>query len=349
MTTNTPVQTAARKEEVSLRQELDILKPELASVLPAHVTPDKFMRVVMTSIAQSPDLRAADRRTLLTACVKAATDGLVPDGREAALVIFMSGGKKLVQYMPMVAGILKKVRNSGELKSISSNVVYEEDTFRYWIDDLGEHINHEPNITEENRGAFLACYAIAETKDGGIYMEVMSRSQVNQVREVSRAKNGPWKSWFDEMARKTVIRRLSKRLPMSTDLLGVITADDPLTDLGRSGERDMSASGGVAGAKAALGLPQLPDADPDPDDEASVAAQAGETIDEETGEVANAEAKFTEAAALTLLEAKRTSKTLTEAYDEICDDFRASGREVTDAIGIKYQEMLETLTEREKV
>lgn len=341
--------TAAK--EVALSEALEVLKPEIGKVLPSHVTPDKFMRVVMTSIAQSPDLRTADRRSLLTSCVKAATDGLVPDGREAALVIFMSHGKKLVQYMPMIAGILKKVRQSGELKSLMSNVVYEEDKFRYWIDDSGEHILHEPNVLAANRGSFLACYAIAETKDGGIYTEVMSRTQVDQVRGVSRAKNGPWKDWFDEMARKTVVRRLSKRLPMSTDLEATITADDDLYDLNRGGASSMAATGGVSGAKAALGLPSLPDADDDPEpagaDDADVAAQGGETVDEETGEII----EFDLPAAIKLLEGKRTLKTLDEAYDDTIDAFRSAnpGAELPLELGARYQEMREAMQEREKV
>lgn len=261
----------AAEQHVALGKELEVLKPELAKVLPAHVSAEKFMRVVSTALAQSPDLRNSDRRALLTACVRCATDGLVPDGREAALVIF--SGK--AQYMPMVAGILKKVRNSGELLSIVANVVYDKDEFRYFVDDDGEHVLHQPNITDPDRGKLLCVYSIAKTKDGGVYVEVMSRSQIEQVRNVSKSKDsGPWKSWYDEMARKTVIRRLSKRLPMSTDLETVIHRDDELYDLN---QQRLNAKSGTAAAKALLGLPVLPDADD--------AAAAGAGVDTNTGEV----------------------------------------------------------------
>lgn len=269
------VQTAA-EQQVALGKELEILKPELAKVLPAHVSADKFMRVVSTALAQSPDLRNSDRRALLTACVRCATDGLVPDGREAALVLF--SGK--AQYMPMVAGILKKVRNSGELLSIVANVVYEKDQFRYFVDDAGEHVLHQPNVTDAERGKFLCVYAIAKTKDGGVYVEVMSRSQIEQVRNVSKSKDsGPWRGWYDEMARKTVIRRLSKRLPMSTDLETVIQRDDELYELN---QQRLNAKSGTAAAKALLGLPVLPDAD---DAAAAGAGETSEGVDTTTGEV----------------------------------------------------------------
>lgn len=230
---------------VKLADELAVLLPEVQKVLPAHVTPEKFMRVVMTAIANNPALVRADRRSLLTSCVKAAQDGLLPDGREGALVIFRAKEKtrradgsvveewlEKVQWMPMIAGILSKVRRSGELLSMTSNVVHQADSFRYWIDDAGEHITHEPAVLVDDRGPIVAVYAVAKTKDEGTYTEVMSRQQIEQVRAVSRAKDGgPWRDWYGEMARKTVIRRLSKRLPMSTDLDQVIRRDDELYDL----------------------------------------------------------------------------------------------------------------------
>jgi phage RecT family recombinase len=173
---NAPAQQvqAAQSKEVTLTQELDVLKPELAKVLPAHVSADKFMRVVMTAIAQTPALRdPAARRSLLTSCVKCATDGLVPDGREAALVMFKTKDGPAIQYMPMVSGILKKVRNSGELLSISSNVVHEKDHFRHWIDDAAS--TSRSSRTSATRTA--------------AHCSVCSRSQRRKTAAYT------WKSW----------------------------------------------------------------------------------------------------------------------------------------------------------
>lgn len=339
---------------MTIAQELEVLKPEIAKVLPEHVTPEKFMRVVATAIAQSPDLRQADRRSLLTSCVKAAQDGLLPDGREAALVIYnmkeKSGGwTKKVQYMPMVAGILKKVRNSGELLSLSSNVVYEADKFRYWIDDAGEHILFEPNVTAEDRGRFLCAYAIAKTKDGGVYVEVMTRNQIEQVREVSRAKDsGPWKSWFDEMSRKSVIRRLSKRLPMSTDLEVVIRRDDEMYDL--STQRVNGGQSGVDAAKKLLGLPMLPDANPD-DDMPALPAGEGEAVDAETGEIIDGEQAapkplpegFDAAAEEKALRSAKSLKALVNAWTALTK--KLDGAEMPLELSAAYTEMREALGE----
>ncbi len=210
-----------------VRGQLEKMAPQFAMALPPQVPLDRFVRVTMTAIQNSPDLLGADRRSLFGACMKAAQDGLLPDGREAALVIF---GEK-VQYMPMMGGILKKVRNSGELSSITAQIVKANDSFRYFVDSDGEHIEHEPLVFGD-RGDMVGAYALAKTKDGSIYVETMRKDDIDKVRAVSRAKNnGPWVTWYEEMAKKTVMRRLSKRLPMSTDLDTVIRRDDDMYDL----------------------------------------------------------------------------------------------------------------------
>jgi recombination protein RecT len=197
------------------------MEKQFALALPDHVSPEKFVRVVMTAINTNPDLQKADRQSVLAAAMKCAQDGLMPDGREAALVTY---GNK-ASYLPMIAGVLTKVRRSGELETINAHVVYEKDVWSYTLGDE-ERIEHQPYM-DGDRGKAIAVYAIAKTKDGGIYREVMSVSEVEQVRNVSRAKgNGPWVQWWGEMARKTVLRRLSKRLPMSTDLQQVFQRDD---------------------------------------------------------------------------------------------------------------------------
>lgn len=215
---------------------------EVAVALPPHIPVERFMRVVMTAVGGNPDLMNADRRSLFESAMKAAQDGLLPDGRDGALVIFNAKVKednkdvwiKKVQWMPMVGGILKKIRNSGELLSLSAYVVYENDEFQYTLGDE-ETIVHRPCL-DSNRGDAKLVYAIAKTKDGGIYREIMTLKDVEKVRAVSKTgKFGPWADWWDEMAKKTVIRRLAKRLPMSSDLDDLIRRDDELYDF--SGRR----------------------------------------------------------------------------------------------------------------
>lgn len=210
-----------------VRNNLKRMEPQFKMALPVHIKPERFLRVVTTAIQNNASLLSCDRTSLFSACTRAAQDGLLPDGKEAALVPFNNS----VQYMPMVAGILKKVRNSGELKTIMAQIVYKNDEFEYWIDSDGEHLNHKPLIFGD-RGEKLGGYALATTKDGGTYIEVMTAADIKKVRDVSRSKNGPWKTWPEEMEKKTFIRRLSKRLPMSTDLEEFMKVNDNMYDLG---------------------------------------------------------------------------------------------------------------------
>ena len=205
-----------------VRSAIERMSPQFKAALPAHVNVDKFVRVTLTAVQTNPNLLEADRRTLFAAATKAAQMGLLPDGREGAIVTF----KGQAQWMPMVAGIMKLVRNSGEISTWSVQAVYENDTFDFCLGDE-EHITHKPNLS--NRGKLIAVYSIVTMKDGEKSREVMSVEDVNQIRARSRSgSSGPWQTDFAEMAKKTVVRRHAKRLPLSTDIDGVIREDDEL-------------------------------------------------------------------------------------------------------------------------
>ncbi|MGP9819239.1 recombinase RecT [Salinarimonas sp. NSM] len=264
---NAVTTTERRPPAVEFRDQFTKMEGEIGMALPAHIPVERFMRVVLTAVNGNPDLLAADRRSLFSSAMKAAQDGLLPDGRDGALVIYNTKVKvknpetgreenewiKAVQWMPMIGGILKKVRNSGELKSIRAHVVHAKDRFEVVLGDE-ERIVHEPVVFGE-QGPPIGAYAIAETSDGGVYREFMSREEIERVRSVSRAKDsGPWSQWWGEMARKTVLRRLAKRLPMSSDLDDLIRRDDELYDFeGQREARRPQASGLAARLSGARG------------------------------------------------------------------------------------------------
>ena len=196
-------------------------KAKVQQALPSNVSLDRFTRVALTAIQQNPDVAAQDRQSLYNSVVRCAQDGLLPDGREAALVIF--AGK--VQYMPMVAGLIKRLATAGI--SIDAQVVRENDTFEQELGDNAS-ITHKTPRLGQPRGDIIGAYAIARLPNGMVMREVMSKEDVDQVRNASRSKNsGPWSQWYGEMARKTVIRRLAKRLPIvDASVAETIQADD---------------------------------------------------------------------------------------------------------------------------
>lgn len=223
---------------VVLEQQIDERSTQFAAALPAHIPVERFKRVVLTAVQNNPGLIRVERRSFFTSCMKAAQDGLLPDGREAALVEYKDRERGLIaQYMPMIAGIRKKVRNSGEIVDWNAYVVYENDEFDYQLGD-DPFIKHKPLLSGD-RGKLIAAYSVATLKGGEKSREVMSITEIEKVKNVSRSKNsqyGPWAQWFEEMARKTVARRHSKVLPMSTDLDDLIRNDDTLYDLNAARE-----------------------------------------------------------------------------------------------------------------
>lgn len=281
-----PAREAAPTE--ILRGQLARMGGDFKNALPDHIKPEKFQRVVMTVVQQQPDLLAADRKSLLGSCMKCAADGLVPDGREAALVIFNTknkagGWEKKVQYMPMLAGVQKRVRNSGEVSGIEAHVIYEHDAF-VWRQGLAASIEHAPKFPGD-RGKAIGAYAVAKFKDGSDpQFEVMDVAEIERVRAASKSKDsGPWVQWWPEMARKTVFRRLAKWLPMDADPEALLRRDD---------ENAIEAGVTIEGtATAAASVPQVQRSKLDTleDMSAPITDDAptfeGEIIDSETGEV----------------------------------------------------------------
>jgi recombinational DNA repair protein RecT len=160
---------------------------------------------------------------------------------------------------------LKKVRQSGQISTIAAHVVYERDEFDYQLGD-DERIFHKPNILQD-RGKPVAVYCIARTVDGGAFREVMSTADVEKIRQrAPGGQKGPWVTDWGEMARKTVVRRLSKYLPSSTDLDQV---------LGRDSEAD---GGPVQTVTVGEATPQLEPVDTIADLNRQIAAQAAAPV-----------------------------------------------------------------------
>lgn len=198
---------------------------EFQKALPGHITPDRFVRTAQTAVSMTRGIeKLKDTQSLLMACSKAAADGLILDGREAALVIDYNGE---AQYRPMMRGLLKLAHNSGQIKSLVVETVRHGDEFHYEPTNAEQPISHKINL-EGKRGEVFAVYALAVLKEGGIVFEVMTVDDVNRIRDRSDAfkafksgkiKSTPWSTDWSEMARKTVFRRLSKYLPASSDRL----------------------------------------------------------------------------------------------------------------------------------
>lgn len=240
---------------VAIKTDIGKMHGEFAKALPGHIPADKFVRTAQTAVALTRNIeKVTDIKALIAEISKAAADGLIIDGREAALVIDYQGRP---QYRPMMRGLLKLAYNSGEVKSIVVEKVCANDEFTY-SPTADDPIVHTINL-KEDRGDAYAYYALAKLRDGGIVHEVMTKADVLRIRDRSdgwkafkagKIKSTPWHTDEVEMSRKTVFRRLSKYLPSSTDRDNFRQAVERLDD-DYTFEADADANGDIGTPKPA--------------------------------------------------------------------------------------------------
>lgn len=205
------------EKQQSLKAFFEKNKAAIMSVAAKHVTPDRLMRIALSLTSRDAKLLACTPLTLLRSVVECAALGLEPGATlgEAYLVPYNNDATLIVGYK----GLIKLARQSGEIKSIRARVVYADDEFQVEY-GLKERITHVPVLGSEERRDedIIAVYAVAELRDGDPQFEVMTRAQVDAIRKRSKSGNsGPWVTDFAEMAKKTVIRRLAKVMPLSAE------------------------------------------------------------------------------------------------------------------------------------
>ncbi|MDX5886481.1 recombination protein RecT [Bacillus cereus group sp. BfR-BA-00999] len=199
--------------------------PRMAEVLPKHMDMDRMSRIALTTIRTNPTLLECTVPSLMGAVMQAVQLGLEPGllGHCYLLPFNKNAGTKQnpqwvkeVQFIIGYKGMIDLARRSGHIQSIYAHAVYENDEFEY---ELGLHpkLTHKPSFGD--RGKFIGAYAVAHFKDGGYQMEFMPESEIEKRRGRSKSKDfGPWKSDYEEMAKKTVVRSMFKYLPISIEV-----------------------------------------------------------------------------------------------------------------------------------
>lgn len=292
---------------VTFKRNLGDLIERKELALPSNVSEDAFRNAAIIAVQDNPTILSCDPQSVFKSIRTLAAAGLVPDGREAALVPFYTKDGRKCQAMPMVFGLIKMVRRSGEVSDIRAHIVYQnevdQERFEYVVGDT-ERLRHEPILFGE-KGPAVAAYAIANLKDGGIVREFMDLDQIEKVRRASSAQKvfgekgskpvtsetpiGIWADWWDEMVKKSVIRRLCKRLDMSSeDMRRVMVEQDEMLPA-----RDVTPKepGGFAKlARAARGEPVQGEVMPTEDELAAAAEAAMASVQAEAGQYVEGEA-----------------------------------------------------------
>ena len=220
-----------RKEQnpvVAFRNFLEKQKAQLAAALPKHMNPDRMIRLACTEFAKNPQLQKCDAISVFGSIIQASQLGLeIGVLGQAYLVPYRNNKKNTMeaQFIPGYKGLIALARRSGEVTSIETNIVYANDTFDLVL-GVDSNLTHKPYL-DGDRGKARLVYGVAKFKDGGHHLEWMAISDVEKVRARSKASSsGPWVTDYEQMVRKTLIRRMANYLPMSIELSNALQVDE---------------------------------------------------------------------------------------------------------------------------
>lgn len=214
----------------TIEDYLKQMAPAMKEALPKHMDVERLMRLAMTTIRTTPELRQADAGSLLGAVMQAAQLGLEPGLLGQCYLLPFKNNKKgitEVQFIIGYKGMIDLARRSGHIESIYAHAVYEKDEFEYEL-GLNPKLKHVPSM-DADRGEYIGSYAVAHFKDGGYQMEFMPKAEIEKRRQASRGGNSkysPWNNYYEEMANKTVIRHMWKYLPISVEIQQHVAHDE---------------------------------------------------------------------------------------------------------------------------
>lgn len=209
----------------ALKTALEKALPSIKDVAARHLTPERLVKVVLGAASRQPIILDCTPLSVVKAVLQAAELGLEPGSSlgEFYLVPFKNTktGQREAQGIPGYRGLISLARRTGEISNLYAEAIYDGDTFDVEL-GLEPKLVHKPDWDNENREdpkKLKFVYAVAKFKDGSFQFVVMSRKQIEGIRRRSKAGgDGPWVTDYEEMAKKTAIRRLSKYLPMSVEM-----------------------------------------------------------------------------------------------------------------------------------
>jgi len=295
MTESTEVVT---KQPQTLKDFLisDTSIARISDVLPPGKDPKRLALLCSSLVAKTPALQECSRISILQSLVQAAELGLEfgMGLNQCHMVPYFNKNTKCKEAQMQIGfkGMMELVYRSGKLSSITVDVVYKGDKFRHGVNmKEGPYLEHEPAYKTREPDDIEFLYAIAFLHDGGKTKVVMSKEEIDKVRASSKAgamRDSPWNTWYEEMAKKTVIKRMCKMLPMQVidhDYVEAIIRDD-MRDQGRMFGDDEAIETTATEVRHDNSLDALADAvkqEPEPEpDEPEVNEETGEIVDPDT-------------------------------------------------------------------
>ena len=217
------------KKPTTMQDYIKKMQGEIAKALPSVLTPERFTRITLSALSTNAKLAETTPKSFLGAMMTAAQLGLEPNTPlgQAYLIPFRNHGVLECQFQLGYKGLIDLAYRSGDVSTIQAHTVYANDEFEYEL-GLEPKLRHVP--AKSDRGDPVFFYAVFRTKDGGYGFDVMSLEDVRaHAKKYSKAySNGPWQTNFEEMAKKTVLKRVLKYAPLKTDFVRGLTADETI-------------------------------------------------------------------------------------------------------------------------
>lgn len=213
----------------TMQQYIKQMEGEIRKALPSVLTPERFTRITLSALSSNPRLQECTPQSFLGAMMTAAQLGVEPNTPlgQAYLIPFKNHGVMETQFQLGYKGMIDLAYRSGEISTIQAHVVYANDRFSYSF-GLNPTLEHIPATAD--RGEPTHVYAVFRTKDGGFGYDVMSMDDVrHHARKYSKSYgNGPWQTNFEEMAKKTVLKRVLKYAPLKSDFVRQLSTDESI-------------------------------------------------------------------------------------------------------------------------
>lgn len=225
------VEISGKSSGKTMQALIKSMQGEIEKALPSVITPERFTRMTLSALSTNPKLGECTPKSFLGAMMNAAQLGLEPNTPlgQAYLIPFKNKGVMECQFQLGYKGLIDLAYRSGEVEIIQAHEVYENDTFECEY-GLNPTLKHIP--ANNDRGEVVKYYAIFKTKSGGYGFEVMSVEDVKiHAQKYSQAYNSnysPWKTNFNEMAKKTVLKSVLKYAPLKSDFTRAVVTDETI-------------------------------------------------------------------------------------------------------------------------
>lgn len=209
-------------------------KGDIAKVLPKHMTVDRLVGVMSYVIKSTPAIMEASQASLVAAVIQTCQIGLEPGNLGHCYYVPFTNKKrdgsvvKEVQFILGYKGIIELVNRAGKAVILSTECVYAKDKLDY-SQGLNPVLNHVPS-RDKDRGELVGVYAVAKNLAANEKLFVfLTKEDIDKVRNASKAgrsEYSPWANWYEEMAKKTAVKRISKLLPLSVEVQRSIATDE---------------------------------------------------------------------------------------------------------------------------